>query len=48
MWVVLWNPVTGVNGFDWFWLLLSALLDLGGTASSGYANRDRYPGYAKA
>ncbi len=48
MWVVLWNPATGISGFDWFWLALAVVLDLGGAASSGYANRDRAPGYARA
>jgi hypothetical protein len=47
MWVVLWNPAVGITGFDWFWLFLAVLLDLGGAASSGYANRDRYPGYGQ-
>jgi len=47
MWVVLWNPATGINGFDWFWLFLAVVLDLGGAASSGYANRERYPGYGQ-
>jgi hypothetical protein len=48
MWVILWNPATGISGFDWFWLFLAVLIDLGRAASSGYANRDRYPGYSTA
>jgi len=48
MYVLVWNPATGISGFDWFWLFLALLLDLGGLGSSGYANRDRYPGYATA
>jgi hypothetical protein len=32
--------------WDWFWLFVAVLLDLGGAASSGYANRDRMPGYS--
>ncbi len=41
MYVVLWNPATGLAGFDWLWLGLALLIDLGGMASSAYANRDR-------
>jgi hypothetical protein len=44
MYVLLWSSA-GITGFDWFWLVLAFLLDLGGMASSGYANRDRVPGY---
>lgn len=47
MYVLLWSA-TGINGFDWFWLGLAFVLDLGGAASSGYANRDRVPGYSAA
>jgi len=47
MYVLLWSA-NGLSGFDWFWLVLAFMLDLGGIASSGYANRDRYPGYATA
>ena len=46
MYVLLWSPVSGIVGFDWFWLFLAVLIDLGGAASSGWANRDRVPGYA--
>ena len=45
--VVLWSPA-GIVGWDWFWLFLAVLLDLGGAASSGYANRDRMPGSSTA
>jgi hypothetical protein len=44
MYVLLWTS-NGITGFDWFWLVLALLLDLGGIASNGYANRDRVPGY---
>src|SRR2546421_9284386 len=47
MYVLLWGP-NGIVGFDWFWLALAFILDIGGMASSGYANRDRVPGYATA
>ena len=48
MYVLIWSPATGISGFDWFWLLLAVLIDLGGAASSGWANRDRMPGSATA
>jgi hypothetical protein len=48
MYVLLWTPGIGLTGFDWFWLILAFFLDVGGIVSSGYANRDRVPGYATA
>jgi hypothetical protein len=45
--VVLWSPA-GLTGWDWFWVFLAFLLDIGGAASSGYANRNRMPGYGGA
>jgi hypothetical protein len=47
MYVLLWSS-NGIVGFDWFWLVLAFFLDLGGIASSSYANRDRVPGYSAA
>ena len=41
MYVLLFNPATGLVGFDWLWLGLAFLIDLGGIGSSAYANRDR-------
>lgn len=43
--VILWSPA-GLTGWDWFWLVLAVLLDLGHYAQVGYSNRDRIPGYA--
>src|SRR5215813_13811287 len=40
MYVLLWSPA-GLYGWDWFWLILAFLIDLGGIAGSGWANRDR-------
>jgi hypothetical protein len=45
MYAVLHTPGVGLVGWDWFWLFLAALLDIGGAASSARANRDRMPGY---
>jgi len=35
----------GVVGFDWLWLGLAVLADIGMYAGGGYGNRDRIPGY---
>jgi len=48
MYVIMWTPGVGLNGFDWFWLVLAVLLDVSHAVGSGYANRDRVPGYAPA
>jgi len=45
--VVRWSPA-GLVGWDWFWRSLAFVLDPGGAASSGSANRDRGPGYRAA
>jgi len=45
MYVLLWTP-SGLAGFDWFWVFLALLLDIGGIAGSTAANRDRLPAYA--
>ena len=42
--VLLWTP-SGLSGLDWLWLLIAFLIDLGGLAGSGYANRDRAGGF---
>ena len=47
MYVLLWSPGIGLIGFDWFWLILALVLDIGQIAGTGYANRDRVPGYAR-
>jgi hypothetical protein len=44
MYVLMWPPA-GLNGFDWVWLGIAVLLDVSHWASSGYANRNRMPGY---
>jgi hypothetical protein len=42
MYVLIWPP-NGVTGFDWFWIVLALVLDLGGIGASAYGNRDRLP-----
>ena len=47
MYVLLWSS-TGLTGFDWFWLALAVILDIGHMGGSAYANRDKVPGYASS
>lgn len=35
----------GVTGFDWLWIGLAVIADIGMYAGGGYRNRDRIPGY---
>jgi hypothetical protein len=44
MYVLLWSP-TGLTGWDWLWLGLAAVIDIGHWGSNAYANRNRIPGY---
>ena len=34
----------GIVGFDWIWLGLGLLVDIGSHVGGGYTNRDRIPG----
>ncbi len=36
----------GITGFDWIWLGLGLLADIGSYVGGGYGNRDRIPGAA--
>ncbi len=38
----------GIVGFDWVWLGLALLVDLGAYGGGAYANRDRIPSRAAA
>lgn len=40
MYVLLWGQ-GGISGFDWLWLTLAVLIDIGAIGGSGYANKDR-------
>lgn len=40
MWVIV--IPAGINGFDWIWLGIALLIDLGTYAGNGKAGRDRY------
>ena len=37
----------GVTGFDWIWLGLGLLVDIGSYTGGGYGNRHRVPGYSR-
>jgi hypothetical protein len=43
MYVILWRA-GGLTGFDWFWIGLAVLFDLGHTATA-YSQRRQVPGY---
>jgi hypothetical protein len=45
MYVLLWGTTGGLSGFDWVWLALAVMIDLGHYAGGAYGNRDRMPGY---
>jgi hypothetical protein len=43
MYVILWSP-GGLVGWDWMWLGIAVLLDLGHYTYSAYGNREQIPG----
>jgi hypothetical protein len=43
MYLAIWPG--GVVGFDWIWIGLGILFDIGMYAGGGYGNRNRIPGY---
>ncbi len=45
IYLLVYSPVNGLQGFDWVWLILAAMLDLSAYAGSGYTNKDKIPGY---
>lgn len=46
MYMLSWRP-TGIQGWDWLWILLGLFLDLANW-SQGAANREQVPGYNSA
>jgi hypothetical protein len=42
MWVAV--SSAGVNGFDWFWVVLGVLADVASYSGGAWGNRDRLPG----
>lgn len=47
MYTILWS-VTGFTGWDWIWIVIAFLLDLGHYTYSAYGNRDSIPGMGGA
>ena len=43
MYVLLYTPGRGLVGWDWFWVILAALLDIGHWAASA-TQRNQFPG----
>jgi hypothetical protein len=43
MYVILIQGVGKIEGLDWVWLVLAAIMDLASVAGAGAANRDRIP-----
>jgi hypothetical protein len=37
----------GVEGVDWFWMILAGLADLSSYLGGAYGNRERMPNYAR-
>jgi hypothetical protein len=35
----------GVTGFDWFWIVIGAIIDIASYSGSAYGNRDRIRSY---
>ena len=42
--VLLWT-CSGLSGWDWLWIFLAVLIDLGAIGSSAWSNRDRAGGF---
>jgi hypothetical protein len=47
MYTLLWSA-TGLSGWDWLWVGIAFLLDIGHYGYSAYGNRDRIPGYGSS
>lgn len=48
LYVILWSPGVGIHGWDWFWIVLAVIIDIGHWATNVFQNRNRIPGYAAA
>jgi hypothetical protein len=44
---LLWTPVVGLVGFDWVWIILAFLIDIGNIGGIGFVNRRRIPASAR-
>jgi hypothetical protein len=48
IYVLVYNPLVGVTGWGWLWVILGFVLDISSYSSSAYSNRNRIPGYNRA
>lgn len=48
MYTILWTAGTGVTGWDWLWVGIAFVLDLGHYGYSAYGNRDQIPGMSSS
>ena len=48
IYVLVYNPVTGLQGFDWIWLILALMVDLAAYGGSAVANKDKIPGQSSS
>jgi hypothetical protein len=39
--------INGLSWFDWIWLAIALLVDLGSYGGGAYGNRNRIPGYGQ-
>ena len=46
MYVLVWSPITGIQGWDWVWIALGVWMDIM-KWSRIYENRQNIPGYSK-
>lgn len=44
IYVLVYSPVTGLQGFDWIWIILALMVDLASYGGSAVANKDKIPG----
>ena len=48
MYTILWTPGIGVTGWDWLWVGIAFVLDVGHYGYSAYGNRDQIPGMSSS
>lgn len=46
MYIIIWTPGVGIVGWDWFWLILAVVIDVGHWSHTAYTNRQAIPGYS--
>lgn len=49
-WTTIMYVSVGINGlswFDWVWLVIALMVDLGSYGGGAYGNRNRIPGYGQ-